>query len=61
MDKILFDSVVTNIDEEGTKENKKELIKEVVGEKEAKEFENHQDIQLDTAIGILKGILLENK
>ena len=58
---MLFDSVVTNIDEEGTKENKKELIKEVVGEKEAKEFENHQDIQLDTAIGILKGILLENK
>ena len=51
---MLFDSVVTNIDEEGTKENKKELIKEVVGEKEAKEFENHQDIQLDTAIGILK-------
>lgn len=56
---MLFDSMVTNIDEEGTKENKKELIKEVVGEKEAKEFENHQDIQLDTAIGILKGILLE--
>lgn len=58
---MLFDSVVTNIDEKGTKENKKELIKEVVGEKEAKEFENHRDIQLDTAIGILKGMLLNKK
>lgn len=58
---MLFDSVVTNIDEKGTKENKKELIKEVVGEKEANEFENHKDIQLDTAVGILKGILLEKK
>ncbi len=58
---MLFDSVVTNIDEKGTKENKKELIKEVVGEKEAKEFENHQDIQLETAVGILKGMLLNKK
>lgn len=58
---MLFDSVVTNIDEKGTKENKKKLIKEVVGEKEANEFENHKDIQLDTAVGILKGILLEKK
>lgn len=58
---MLFDSVVTNIDEKGTKENKKELIKEVVGEKEANEFENHKDIQLETAVGILKGILLEKK
>lgn len=57
---MLFDSMVTNIDEEGTKENKKEIIKEVIGEEEAKEFENHKDIQLETAIGILKGILLKN-
>lgn len=60
-DYMLFDSMVTNIDEEGTKENKKEIIKEVVGEDKAKEFENHKDIQLDTAVGILKGILLEKK
>lgn len=57
---MLFDSMVTNIDEEGTKENKKEIIKEVIGEEEAKEFENHKDIQLETAVGILKGILLKN-
>ena len=60
-DYMLFDSMVTNIDEKGTKENKKEIIKEVVGEDKAKEFENHQDIQLDTAIGILKGMLLNKK
>lgn len=58
---MLFDSMVTNIDEEGTKENKKEIIKEVIGEKEAKEFENHKDIQLETAVGILKGILLKKQ
>lgn len=57
---MLFDSMVTNIDEEGTKENKKEIIKEVIGEEKAKEFENHKDIQLETAVGILKGILLKN-
>lgn len=60
-DYMLFDGMVTNIDEKGSKENKKEIIKEVIGEKKAEEFENHKDIQLDTAVGILKGILLEKK
>lgn len=55
---MLFDGMVTNIDEKESKENKKEIIKKFVGEKEAKEFEHHKDIQLDTATGILKGILI---
>ena len=55
---MLFDSMVTNIDETETKENKKELIKEIKGEEAAKEYESHKDIQLDTAVGILKGLLL---
>lgn len=58
---MLFDSMVTNIDEKQSKENKKELIKEIKGEKVAEEFEHHKDIQLDTAIGIIKGILLNKK
>ena len=57
---LLFDSMVTNIDENESKENKKELIKEIKGEEAAKEFENHKDIQLDTAVGILKGILINS-
>lgn len=58
---LLFDSVVTNIDEKESKENKKERIKEIKGEKVAEEFSNHKDIQLDTAIGIIKGILINKK
>ena len=58
---MLFDSMVTNIDEKQSKENKKEIIKEIKGEKEAEEFEKHKDIQLDTAIGILKGIIKKKK
>ncbi|WP_291258887.1 S41 family peptidase [Fusobacterium sp.] len=60
-DYMLFDGMVTNIDEKESKENKKEIIKEVIGEKKAEEFEKHKDIQLDTAVGILKGMLLERK
>lgn len=58
---MLFDSMVTNIDETETKENKKELIKEIKGEEAAKEYESHKDIQLDTAVGILKGLLLSSE
>lgn len=57
---MLFDSMVTNIDENESKENKKELIKEFKGEEAAKEFENHKDTQLDTAVGILKGLLINS-
>ena len=58
---MLFDSMVTNIDEAGTKENKKEIIKEIKGEEEAEKYAQHKDVQLDTAVGILKGLLLNNK
>lgn len=57
---MLFDSMVTNIDENESKENRKELIKEFKGEEAAKEFENHKDTQLDTAVGILKGLLINS-
>lgn len=58
---MLFDSMVTNIDETETKENKKEIIKEIKGEEEAEKYAKHKDIQLDTAVGILKGLLLNKE
>lgn len=58
---MLFDSMVTNIDEAGTKENKKEIIKEIKGEEEAEKYAKHKDVQLDTAVGILKGLLLNKE
>ena len=58
---MLFDSMVTNIDEAGTKENKKEIIKEIKGEEEAEKYAQHKDVQLDTAVGILKGLLLNKE
>lgn len=58
---MLFDSMVTNIDEAGTKENKKEIIKEIKGEEEAEKYVQHKDVQLDTAVGILKGLLLNKE
>ena len=58
---MLFDSMITNIDEAGTKENKKEIIKEIKGEEEAEKYAQHKDVQLDTAVGILKGLLLNKE
>ncbi|MDU1911658.1 S41 family peptidase [Fusobacterium sp.] len=58
---MLFDSMVTNIDETETKENKKEIIKEIKGEEAAEKYSQHKDIQLDTAVGILKGLLLNKE
>ena len=50
---MLFDGMITNIDEEAQKENKKEIIKEIKGEKEAKEYEDKIDYQLEKAIEVL--------
>ncbi|MGL5123442.1 MAG: S41 family peptidase [Fusobacteriaceae bacterium] len=50
---MLFDGFVTNINEEAQKENKAEIIKEVIGKKEAKEFEEKIDIQLEKAMEVL--------
>ncbi len=58
---MLFDSMVTNIDETETKENKKEIIKEIKGEEAAEKYAQHKDVQLDTAVGILKGLLLSKE
>lgn len=50
---MLFDGMITNVDEEAQKENKKEIIKEVKGEKEAKEYEDKVDYQLEKALEVL--------
>jgi len=60
---MLFDGlgIVTNVDEETARENRKELIKEVKGEEAAKEFENHKDIQLEVAVKQLLEMLAEKE
>ena len=50
---LISDGIITNIDENQQKENKKEIIKEVKGEKAAKEVDTHKDIQLEAAIKFL--------
>lgn len=57
---MLFDSMVTNINEEATKENKAKIIKEVKGEEKAKEYEEKVDYQLDKAIEIISNKLGKN-
>lgn len=47
---MLFDGYVTNINEEASKENRAEIIKEVKGEVTAKEYEEKVDSQLEKAI-----------
>lgn len=54
---LISDSAITNVDENQQKENKKEIIKEVKGEKAAKEVDTHKDIQLEAGIKALKGML----
>lgn len=51
---LISDGFITNIDENQQKENKKEIIKEVKGEKTAKEVDTHKDIQLEAGIKVLK-------
>ena len=53
---LISDGTITNIDENQQKENKKEIIKEVKGEKVAKEVDTHKDIQLEAAIKAIKGM-----
>lgn len=55
---LLYDGSITNVNEKENKESKKDLIKEVKGEKEAKKVDTHKDIQLNVAKGILEGVLL---
>ncbi|MEG1583061.1 MAG: S41 family peptidase [Cetobacterium sp.] len=59
-DFLFFNGFVTNIDENETKENRNEIIKEVKGEEEAKKMISKGDIQLDRAI-LEMNKLLEKK
>ncbi len=54
---LISDGFITNVDESQQKENKKEIIKEVKGEKVAKEVDTHKDIQLEAGIKALKEML----
>ena len=54
---LISDGTITNIDENQQKENKKEIIKEVKGEKAAKEVDTHKDIQLEAAIKAIKAMI----
>ena len=54
---LISDGTITNIDESQQKENKKEIIKEVKGEKAAKEVDTHKDIQLEAGIKAIKGMI----
>ena len=56
---LISDSMITNVNEKEQKENKKELIKSAKGEKAAEEVDKHKDIQLESAKGILKALLLK--
>lgn len=58
---LLFDGSITNVDEKESKENKKKLLEENKGEKEAKKVDTHKDIQLNVARGILEGMLLNKE
>ena len=57
---LISDGTITNIDENQQKENKKEIIKEVKGEKAAKEVDTHKDIQLEAAIKFLNTATQKN-
>ncbi|MBC2851252.1 S41 family peptidase [Cetobacterium sp. 8H] len=59
-DFLFFNGFVTNINENETKENRNEIIKEVKGEEEAKKMISKGDIQLDRAI-LEMNKLLEKK
>ena len=48
---------IVNIDEETARENRATLLKEARGEEVAENFENYEDVQLNTAIRELKDIL----
>lgn len=52
---LISDGLITNVDEKEAKKDKKELVKKVIGEKEAEKVETHKDIQLKKAIDFLNG------
>lgn len=56
---LISEGSITNVDEQEEKNNKKERIKEIKGEKAAEEVDTHKDIQLEVGKGVLKGMLLK--
>ena len=58
-DYLFFNGYITNIDEKENKANRNEVLELIKGEEEAKKLEEKKDNQLDTAKGILKGLLLK--
>lgn len=56
---LISEGTITNVDEKEEKNNKKEIIKQIKGEKAAEEAEKHKDIQLEVGKGVLKGMLLK--
>lgn len=56
-DFLFFNGFVTNINEDETKENRNEIIKEVKGEEEAKKIISKEDIQLDRAVEEMNKLL----
>ncbi|MCI5724743.1 MAG: S41 family peptidase [Fusobacterium gastrosuis] len=56
---LISEGSITNVDEKEEKNNKKERIKEIKGEKAAEEVDKHKDIQLEVGKGVLKGMLLK--
>ncbi|MGL4629373.1 MAG: S41 family peptidase, partial [Cetobacterium sp.] len=56
-DFLFFNGFVTNINEDETKENRNEIIKEVKGEEEAQKIISKGDIQLDRAVEEMEKLL----
>lgn len=55
---LISDGRITNVDEKEEKDNKKETLKKIKGEKAAAEVDKHKDIQLEVAKGVLKAMLI---
>jgi len=50
---------ITNVDETASKENRDKIIEKVKGKEEAKKLKEKEDVQLKSAEGILKGLILK--
>lgn len=61
-DFLFYDGFVTNVDEQAKKDQQKELIeKSNLSQTEKDKLKNKQDTQMNTALSVLKGILLYKK
>ena len=51
--------VITNINEEESRESQEKMIEQLKGKEEADKLKEKKDVQLDTAKSVLKGIMLQ--